>query len=241
MSPAHDNVLLVFVKEPIAGTVKTRLTPPLSTAQARALYECFLEDGRSQCERIAAAIGADVWLFVSPASGMDFFQEWIRTRDPRGNWVLKAQIEGTLGDRLHAAFQEALAAGYRRAVVMGSDHPTLPDDYVRRAFSALERNAAVIGPSEDGGYYLLGLRDVRKEYFVDIPWSTEDVFQRSLAVLEQAHGAVEVLPVWYDVDDAQGLARLRRDLKLAGPHPVPRSTLDFLDTLAGVQPGGEGP
>ena len=127
-----------------------------------------------------------------------------------------------LGARMQRAFLETFAAGYERLVIVGTDHPTLPSAFVEEAFEALREPLAVsIGPSEDGGYYLLGMNEFYPQLFVGMRYSHADVFQETLARAERTSAALTVLPLWYDVDTPEALRRLRQDLEdpdVRAPH-----------------------
>jgi rSAM/selenodomain-associated transferase 1 len=144
---------------------------------------------------------------------------------------LVVQQGDDLGQRLDHALSGALAAGYQQAVIMNSDGPTLPLAYLTGAFDALTHGAdVVLGPSDDGGYYLIGLRRPAPRLLREVRMSTPHVLVDTLAIAAQERLQVELLPVWYDVDDAASLARLRAELAVAPP-TVARHTRDFLAAL----------
>jgi rSAM/selenodomain-associated transferase 1 len=212
--------LLIFAKLPEPGRVKTRLIPRLGPDGAALLYEAFLDDTIALCRGLKE-VGLEVWA----ASGES------ATDDARGGAAyfhrrhpglrFRYQVGVDLGGRLRGAFETAFEEGCDDVVVTGSDHPTLPIGYVRGAFTALTATEVVVGPSADGGYYLIGLR--RQTWpkaaglFADVPWSTPEVLA---ATRERARSLglrhVE-LPEWYDVDDPSDLPRLGRDAD-AGSH-----------------------
>jgi hypothetical protein len=147
------------------------------------------------------------------------------------DFALILQEGDDLGERLNNALTGALNSGYRRAVIMNSDGPTLPLDCLTRAFDALADGADVaLGPSADGGYYLIGLRRPAPRLLREVRMSTPDVLADTLAIAAQERLQVELLPVWYDVDDAVSLARLRAELAAALTN-VARHTRDFLEDL----------
>ena len=194
--------LVVFAKVPEPGRVKTRLCPPLTARQAAALYEAFLRDALDRYAALGAAPGGPaVRLYLGGAA---------RAPDglvPGGVSVHPQRGDG-LGQRMLRAFVETFAAGHPRAVVVGTDHPTLPDAFFGLAFEALEDPmTAVLGPSSDGGYYLLGLNEVTADLF-DMAYSHGSVFDDTLERVVE-HGLTPVvLPAHYDVDDGAALDRL---------------------------------
>ena len=197
--------LLVFAKVPEPGRVKTRLCPPLTPRQAAALYQAFLRDALDRYAALAeAASGAEGGLAIRlHLDGAARRPDWI----PDGVEVLP-QRGASLGERMLRAFVQAFAAGHDRAVVVGTDHPTLPVEFFDLAFDALDDPlTAVLGPSDDGGYYLLGLNDVAPDLF-DMHYSHPNVFTDTLDRVMELDMTPVVLPAHYDVDDGPALARL---------------------------------
>ncbi len=200
------SALIVFAKVPEPGRVKTRLSPPLDPAEAADLYGAFLHDALDRYARLGAAPdGPAVRLYLGGGDG--------RVPDglvPPGVTVHPQRGDG-LGERMLRAFVETFAAGHDRAVVVGTDHPTLPPAFFALAFDALDDPlTAVLGPSDDGGYYLLGLNDIVPDLF-DMAYSHPDVFQDTLDRVMEVDLTPVVLPAHYDVDDRAALARLARE------------------------------
>ena len=215
--------LLVFAKVPEPGRVKTRLCPPLAPKEAAALYEAFLRDALDRYARLGAAPGGPavrLHLAGDPGPLADLVPTGVSVHRQRGDG---------LGERMLLAFVEAFAAGHDRAVVVGTDHPTLPVDFVGLAFEALrDPLTAVLGPSDDGGYYLLGLNEVAPDVF-DMAYSHEDVFGDTLERVMEAHLTPVVLPAHYDVDDGPALRRLADEWR--GGADVGERTAVLLRTL----------
>ncbi len=220
--------LIIFVKSPVAGKVKTRLCPPLTAELAAELYRCFVDDILTQSVRLSRN-RCDLFVFVSPAESVSAYEETLtqlKRHEITGSAIsCLAQIEGDLGRRLDHAFAMLFTRGYERVVVIGSDQPTLPDERILEAFAALSRFDVVIGPSEDGGYYLLGLRNVCPILFEGIPWSSDRVAGMTTDRVRQAGLTLDVLPKWYDVDDERSLARMDNDLDEMPPHVAPSTRL----------------
>ncbi|MEI6777261.1 MAG: TIGR04282 family arsenosugar biosynthesis glycosyltransferase [Chloroflexales bacterium] len=217
------NALLVVAKEPVAGQTKTRLCPPLDGVTAAALYTCFLRDTLALMDQVADVRRIIAYL---PEDAAGYF------RDLAPQMALTPQRGTGLGERLNNLLCDALADGAAHAVVMDSDSPTLPVDYLRRAFGELERGAdVVIGPCDDGGYYLIGLRQPQPRLLREVPMSTPDVLRDTLAIARELGLRVALLPTWYDVDTAAELARLREDLRDQPPE-IAAHTRRFLDVGA---------
>ena len=145
----------------------------------------------------------------------------------QGRYDLIPQCDGDLGHRLHHFFANARRHGYSRIIAVGADSPTLPIDYVEHAFTALEAHDVVIGPAQDGGYYLIGGSLQELAIFDDIPWSSTRVLEVTIECVQKASARLALLPPWYDVDTAADWAMLCDDVRarrLAGLDPgVPRA------------------
>jgi len=205
--------LIAFAKAPEPGRVKTRLCPPLTAGEAAALYEAFLRDALDRYARLGAeADGPAVRLYLAGDDLADV---------PAGVETFRQRGDG-LGERMLRAFVETFAAGHDRAVVVGTDHPTLPLDFFGVAFECLaDPLTAVLGPSDDGGYYLLGLNDIAPDLF-DMDYSHPDVFEDTLERVMESDLTPVVLPAHYDVDDGPALARLVEEWE-AGAEVGPRT------------------
>ncbi len=213
--------LIIFAKPPVEGTVKTRLHERLSPAEATELYTAFLDDSLEQYSNL----GVELRLYFSEALHGDVYP-------------VKSEVEvfrqrgAGLGERMAHAFVETFAAGFERIVIIGTDHPSLPPSFLRQAFLALqETRSVVIGPSEDGGYYLLGMNEFLPGLFEDMSYSHPGVFDDTTERIRTSGAGLTVLPIWYDVDTPDMLGRLLEDL-LAGTAEAPR-TMRLLDQLSG--------
>src|SRR5688572_11097193 len=157
------NTLLVVAKRPTAGQTKTRLCPPLSHAQAADLYECFLRDTLDVMRKVP---GVQCVLGFLPENARSYFHQLAPDME------LTRQYGASLGERLDHLLREVLANGSQRAVVMDSDSPTLPVEYVSRAFDQLDDADVVIGPTQDGGYYLIGMKHPQPPLLRQVQMST---------------------------------------------------------------------
>lgn len=193
--------LLIFAKRPLPGKVKTRLVPPLSPEQAADLYRCMLGDVMAMAANFP---GLSLYLFYED---MEDAREYFAGIAP--GIASFPQRGKDLGERMAEAFRLVFAMGHGAAVIIGTDAPDLPPAYIKEAFSRLEngKSMAVFGPCEDGGYYLLGITQLRHALFRDLPWSSGTVLQESLKRAEEAGIEVSLLPIWHDVDTAADLER----------------------------------
>ena len=188
----------VFAKYWQPGTVKTRLAATIGDAGASRLYKQFVKTLLADSTRLPT----DVCWSYAPADTREEFVDLAA-----GRWELTPQADGNLGQRMSAFFHAALASGSQRVVLIGSDSPTLPVLHVREAFSQLESHDVVLGPSDDGGYYLIGAAGQVPAVFDQITWSTPRVWPQTIERLEHAGVRYFVLPPWYDVDDHNDLDR----------------------------------
>jgi rSAM/selenodomain-associated transferase 1 len=203
------NVLIVVAKRPAPGRTKTRLTPPLSPEQAAALYESFLQDTLELMRQVPGVRRAIAYL---PVGARSYFAQLAPDFD------LIPQTGADLGVRLDNALTHYLEHGYDHAAIMNSDGPTLPSGHLRQAFTALSDHAdVVLGPSDDGGYYLIGLQRPAPRLLREVRMSTPHVTADTLALAREENLRVTLLPSWYDVDDVAALQRLRVELKSAPP------------------------
>lgn len=188
----------IFVRSPVAGEVKTRLVPPLDPAGARDLYVAFLKD---LFPRVREAKFIPTIFYSGERT-----PELEAIVPPR--WPLVAQTGADLGARLAAAFDHLLVPPGARAVIIGSDSPDLPVSHLARAFQKLKHRDVVLGPAVDGGYYLVGLRARAPSLFAGIPWGTRAVLASTVDAVSREGLSLSMLPLWYDVDDANGLELL---------------------------------
>ena len=198
---AHTAVM-IMAKAPYPGQVKTRLCPPLTPWQAAALSRAFLCDKIAQVRTLTAARPA---IAYTPTSGEDFFA------DVAPDFTLIAQQGTDLGERLIHSLEYCLHLGCAGAMAIDSDTPTLPTHCLQQAIALLTKPNVdvVIGPSDHGGYYLIGIRAMHRDLFVDMPWSTSAVLPETMQRAETLGLRVALLPAWFDVDTPEDLVRLR--------------------------------
>jgi uncharacterized protein len=210
MSPT---AVVIMAKVPYPGQVKTRLCPPLTPWQAAALSRAFLFDKIAQVRTLTSARPA---IAYTPASGEDFFG------DIAPDFTLIAQQGTDLGERLIHSLEYFLHLGCAEVMAIDSDTPTLPTQYLQQAIELLNKPDVdvVVGPSDDGGYYLIGMRAMHRDLFIDMPWSTSAVLPETVRRAEARGLSIARLPTWFDVDTPEDLARLRTTLaQTAGEEP----------------------
>lgn len=201
--------LLVFAKAPVPGKVKTRLAAERGVEAATVLASAFLDDtaalvARWRAERVAVDPNRNLVFVCSP----DAEDPVLLRAAKRAGARTAVQVPGDLGARLRAAFDAEFKRGARSVCAIGMDSPTLPLHLVDHAFRALEWERVVLGPTFDGGYWLVGAQRPAPDLFTDIPWSTHAVLAKTLAHLRRQDVEPALLPFWYDVDEAADLERL---------------------------------
>lgn len=202
-----------MAKASTPGRAKTRLVPPLSFDEAAALNTAFLCDVADNvllAARHAAPHGGIAgYAAFGPIGSEAFFRHIL----PRAIGLIGAWLPN-FGDCLFRTICQIFQRGHTAAVVLNSDSPTLPTALLIETAAALAGpgDRAVLGPSSDGGYYLLGLKAAHRRMFDDIDWSTERVAAQTLERAREIGLDVHTLPVWYDVDDVDGLRRLNAEL-----------------------------
>ena len=215
------NALAVMLKAPVAGQVKTRLTPPLTQEDAAELYKCFIQDIFS---RVSTLNGIDIIAAYTPENTAEHIKRIVPA-----NTMLIPQRGNDLGERLSNLFSGLFSAGYKKIAVIGTDSPDLPVEYIKKSFSSLNKNTSiVIGPSRDGGYYLIAMSRYSEEVFKDIPWSTNTVFKKTLEKAKKTGLLPALLPEWYDVDETGDLKTLRENMRL---HYPAAKTSKFLEKI----------
>lgn len=233
---AHICAIAVVAKAPRAGHVKTRLQPALQPDEAAALGIAFLRDTLDNLHQAARHAAIAPFVAYAPAG----LEGWLEGLLPPGTALLLADgsngrapdVEG-LGCVLLGTMRALLARGYGGACVLGADSPTVPTAELARGARLLTDGGfdAVLGPGEDGGYWLLGLKQARAEPFARIRWSTDRVCADTRARFAEAGLRTAELRTWFDVDDPAGLARLAT-VREGYPAPHTASTLDRLQLRA---------
>jgi len=210
-------LLAVFARTPELGKVKTRLSPPLSPAQVLALHRAFVEDTLAHMDRLERPGLEKHLLLTHPLTDDSDLSV------PEG-WQTSFQIEGDLGARMGKLFQTSFARSVSRVIIVGTDSPTLPLAVVEEAFNELQHGQVVLGPAEDGGYYLIGCTSWHPELFSEIDWGTSAVLEQTLERIASVDVPLKTLIPWYDVDRSDDLEKLRQEiayLQRSSPHLVP--------------------
>lgn len=217
----HNHALILFARDPVIGQVKTRLKTHLDDSSIFGLYRSFLDDS---VEKISGVAGVDRFCGVYPAAVSGYFEQVALNREI----VIFAQQGRDLGERMKNALAKCFEEGYEKAVIIGSDSPSLPVAYIERAFAS--DKDLMIGPCTDAGYYLIGAKGKAPDIFTGVNWGTDSVLSETLVRIRRTGATLETLPVWYDVDRYADLLFLRTHLDLLDICNMNEAsaTLDFL-------------
>jgi rSAM/selenodomain-associated transferase 1 len=198
-------VVIIMVKAPRAGLVKTRLTPPLIAEDAASLAACFAQDTVANARRVVR----DLIIAYTPSADRAILEALL----PRGLLWVEQQGED-LGERLERVARHASRSQFNPILIMGADSPTLPASFIERACEALVNGDAdvTLGPTADGGYYLVGLRGEYRNLFRNVAWSTPLAYEQTADNALRLGLRLLKLPPWYDVDTPLDLLRLRDEI-----------------------------
>jgi uncharacterized protein len=231
-SATRGCALAIMTKEPRAGLVKTRLSPTLTPEEAAELNRCFLRDMTAAIEITVRQSNAAGCAVYTPEGAAESYAKIIPPE-----FHLVPQRGDALGGRIIFAMEDLFQLGFSSVCLIGSDSPTIPPPVFTEAVAVLEEpeNMVVLGPTKDGGYYLVGLNTRTPSLFQDIAWSTEKVLEQTCARARQMNLKVHLLPTWYDVDDAGSLQLLCEELFTRSIEPGTReaapATRAYLESL----------
>jgi rSAM/selenodomain-associated transferase 1 len=214
--------VLVFVRAPELGRVKTRLEKKMDAVTVLGLYQCFVED----IIQTLTSGGYDITVYFAPSHKASAVQTWL------GPTIhIQAQTGRSLGEKMRNAFSDVFATEVDQALLIGSDFPDLDIGILQEAFVSLQNKDVTIGPAEDGGYYLMGFRKdaFDGEIFTGIDWGTEHVFQQTLQYIHDAGLNDHVLPIWQDIDTFEDLSAFYHRSKANGLMHL--KTMQFMSRL----------
>jgi rSAM/selenodomain-associated transferase 1 len=205
--PTNSNHLLIMARHPALGQGKTRLASTIGAEATLAVYHELLAHAGAAVAGVAAT--KTVWLAGAPTPGAP---------DCWPGYAQHPQPSGDLGQRMHTAFAAAFGAGAAKAIIIGTDCPELTPDLLTKAFAQLDTHDVVLGPALDGGYYLLGMKQLIPDFFLQKAWSTASVRPTTLADAARLGLRVALLPPLADVDTAEDLAAWRTRTAPASQH-----------------------
>jgi hypothetical protein len=199
-------IVIVMVKAPRAGEVKTRLVPPLSESEAASLAACFAQDSVINAQRVMR----NVLVAYAPADARADLEPILPT-----DLLWFEQDGDNLGERLDSVAEYVSSHGYSPFVILGADSPTLPPALIHEALNVLAAREADIslGPTEDGGYYLVGMRGPAPGLFENIDWSTPSAYKQTAENAAKLILRLHPLPCWYDIDTPADITHLRDEMR----------------------------
>ncbi len=198
-----NRAIIIMTKIPRAGNVKTRLQPFLSPEKSAEIATAFLKDAESKARKTC---GKTIIAFA-PRQEKDALLNFVSAQN-----TFIAQSGENLGERMQTAFQFAFENGSDSVVLIGTDSPSFPAEFIEQSFKSLENSDVVLGESEDGGYYLIGLKTLRKEIFENVEWSSPETFIQTVRNIENCKLKLSFIPKWHDVDLPEDLNKLRKEL-----------------------------
>jgi len=204
MEKNSDNAVILFARDPVLGQVKTRLNSFLDKETILRLYVCFLEDSLAKIQDVG---NSDCFVAISPEGSSKFFNQ-----KKSSDITFFFQQGNDLGEKMRQAFIDRFRQGYKRALIIGSDSPSLPVSYIRRALNS--EKDLVLGPSIDGGYYLVAMKGKVSEVFEGVCWGGDKVLDETLQRIKDVGVSFDLLPLWYDVDLPEDLKFLKTHLML---------------------------
>lgn len=196
------NALIIFTREPVPGKTKTRLMPAFTPEQCAEFHKCFLKDISKEMKDL------DADLFVAYTGGKPAFLRKTFRRAFRDGRAFE-QLGDDFGERMENAFRKVLCLGYDKAVLIGTDIPELRAETIENAFDSLDDSEIVLGPTADGGYYLIGMKEVRHEAFDVRLYGIGTVFDETMESIRGAGLSVSQVKVYSDIDEAGDLAEFR--------------------------------
>jgi len=222
----NQNALVLFAKAPIAGEVKTRLQPEITPENSARLQEAMIKDSISLMSEIN---NVEKIIYFLPIEKKYVFEKFIDGLP----FQLNCQNGVDLGKKMANSFHDLFNKGFFRVVVIGTDSPALPKEYISKAFIDLNNADLVIGPSIDGGYYLIGFKEKVLPVFSPVEWGSNKVLLQTEELIKKHNLKLSLLPVHYDIDTIEGLRYLKTHLKLlsrSGEH-VPFNTMNIVDEI----------
>lgn len=190
------NLLLIFVKNPEKGSVKTRLAETVGDEKACQTYRKLLDYTIEVAGQVKAK--KQIWYssFIDDSDGLG-----------GAGFEKKLQQGSNLGERMAGAFKQGVEEGFKKILIIGSDCPGISAEIIENGFDRLNQYDVVIGPSEDGGYYLIGSKEFIPQIFIKIPWSTENVFPETIRILQNKSLSYSQLPALNDIDTEEDLKK----------------------------------
>jgi uncharacterized protein len=199
----ENNAIIIFLKYPESGKVKTRLAKTIGNQHAANLYKNFIIDTLKSVSQLSLAKKV---IFAYPKEKIGLVKTITETTDP-----IYEQEGNDLGQKMYNAFLETHQMGFSKTIIIGTDSPNLPLSHITQAFDNLTQKDVVIGPTSDGGYYLIGCKHntLSANWFNNVKWSTNTVFQKTIDNIKKEKNSYHILEKWYDIDTYEDLKKLK--------------------------------
>jgi rSAM/selenodomain-associated transferase 1 len=204
---SNHNLLIIFVKAPLVGKVKTRLAKKLGESVTLDIYRSMVKD---LLQNIKGYSEYKIQLSFWPVNHLTEMQNWLGK-----SWKFLAQCEGHLGEKMLDAFKNAFEVGSGKVIIIGSDIPTISKQVIHDAFTRMDSYDLVLGPSEDGGYYLIGLKKLHSALFENVSWGSPQVLKETVEIARANKISLSLLEMRNDIDDYDDLLDLWKDLNQA--------------------------
>ena len=220
---SSPNLLLIFVKAPRKGQVKTRLAAYIGEDLALRMYQAMVED---LLENVRESHHYDIQIMVWPEKSEEEVRNWLQ-------WpgVIASQIQGDLGIKLNHAFGKGFNQGFKRIIIIGSDLPGISSSLITQCFQKLQQYPLVLGPAWDGGYYLIGLNSTQPQLLTKVSWSTPEVLAETIDRAQQANLPYYLLKEMRDIDEYEDVLALWKSIKNVKRNNLPHSTAAILEIL----------
>jgi rSAM/selenodomain-associated transferase 1 len=224
MGSTEKKALVLFARNPVLGQVKTRLQSKFDEATVLKLYTCFLEDS---IDKICSLKEVVPFIGAYPDTSSKYF----KIISEQKKITIIPQEGDDLGERMKNAFLKLQEDGFQKVVIIGSDSPSLPLSYIEAAFDS--DCEVVIGPSADGGYYLIGANGKVPNVFSSVSWGTGSVLSQTMDLLKEEGADLKLLPLWYDIDHPEDLKFLKTHLALMEHEggTIPAATKNILNRM----------
>lgn len=203
----HQNAIVLFAKAPLAGMAKTRLQPFITPENSARLQEALIKDS---ILIMSKNNNSEKFVYFWPEEKKYIFENIIANLPIQ----LYCQYGMNLGEKMDNSFHDLFKKGFYKIVIIGVDSPTLPTEYINKAFEELNRSDMVIGPSTDGGYYLIGFKKKNRPVFTSVEWGSEKVLSQTGDLIKKHGLTFSLLPIHYDIDTIENLRFLRTHLQL---------------------------
>jgi rSAM/selenodomain-associated transferase 1 len=209
-----DTAIIVFTRFPVEGKVKTRLAKNVGNKFAVSFFRACAEHTFKELLKVKE-MGSDLFLFCSVENEIEQLMKWAGN-----NFKYYSQQGSNLGIKMYNAFNTVFKKGYKKAIIIGTDAPDISTNIMQSAISALDNYSVVIGPANDGGYYLLGFKSKLIDLFSGIEWSTDSVFDNTIEKLNNSEINYFMLDELTDIDTVEDLQYWRKHYKGDDVHPV---------------------